>query len=337
MNFLTVVPRIKQLRKTQIFLPVANMINEMTAFLAGEDLALRSSVIAPGAFDRELNASLFSHSYFYDIETKKSIDAMHKGTDAQRFQGFTDNISSIDRKCMMWAFHKATYGTIDKNRKITCRNEDCRKVEKWNITPDDLIHEDTFTPWDKEVSFKEYVEPIIIDYDDIVFEFRAHIPSITHYNKVISSMSIKDLQNNYDKLNVTFARPESVVLNVKSIKVSSKTNAFPSVETSDLKELLIFANDGLPQDVMDTFFDLHDKAFEKYLPKFYYNVTCPKCQHQFKVDIDPDTEFTRRLFQPRATSSDTSSEISVNSEELGLADNPEPENTSGATTSFIKA
>jgi hypothetical protein len=338
-QFLQVSQRVRELRRTQIFLPIAKCMCENTALLAGEDLALRTAVITPGAFDRELNMSLFVHSYIYDIDTKKPIDAIHSGNDRERIEGFLSNISYIDRECMMWAFHKSSYGVIDKDRKVTCRNADCKQVTPWDIYPDDVVHEDTFMPWDKPLSFKEYTEKISISYDDIIFEFNAHIPALMHFNTVMSSMSMEKVQLNFEKLDSAFSRTESLVLHTKSIRLVSKSNMFPTVETSDLKEMLIFVENDLPQDVMDKFFEEYDTVFEKYFPKFYFNVTCPHCQNKFKLNFNLTNEFTRKLFQSmnkRAEDSDTLKEISTTSEEI-QQDNPEPEQPSGATTSFIKS
>ena len=63
-SFLGKLEQIKSVRKTEVFLPIARMGALVTPLLVGDDLALKTSMMSPVNYEKEMVRLLFKHSKF---------------------------------------------------------------------------------------------------------------------------------------------------------------------------------------------------------------------------------------------------------------------------------
>lgn len=290
-NFLDSFKRIKMI---EISLPIAMYPGYVTPLLVGDDLAIRTSVSSPVGYDREMNKLLYQHTELYNPE-----DSIQKIN--WNFEQFVNFLSNIDRTFMLWGIYKATYETLGK-RKIKCDNPDCDDEHEEDVSLDDLIHEDTIVPWEEEKPFYEYIYPIEIPYEHMVFTFNTWIPNIKRNNNLLSLIPIDVMQKNLEQINSAFTQPENMTLLTKSIKITDKSNE-RTVETEVMQEILATFKSIIPKSVGETFFEEYGKKFDKYSPKFYKIVKCPTCSKEIKYYVDIEVEFFRRSLLGRGEGS----------------------------------
>ena len=288
-EFLNVASDIVSIKKIETILPIARKTINVTPMVTGDDINLRTSLISPVSYDRELCKILLNHIEFVEEEDNKTVS----------YTDFVHNISNIDKLSAIWALYKSTYDNLSDNKELTCTNEQCKHKFKVCITMDELIHEDTYTIWDKVddennfIPFTQYKFPITIDYEDNVYEFNSKLPSIGDNNAMLSTISIDNLQYNLDNTGSVFSKPQHMALLVEAIRLSSKTNKFKTVETTNLNEILMAFQNYLPFKISDQFFKGYGEEFDKYVPKFYYNAECPVCKTKFKHDVDLELNLFR--------------------------------------------
>jgi len=276
-------------KKTETILPIARMTVNMSPMVTGDDVGLRTSLVSPVNYDRDLCKVLLKHAEFIINEEPAKLE----------YNNFTTQISNIDKLSMIWAIHKSTYENLSDERELTCRNTQCKEKFKVTIPMDDLIHEDTYTIWDKQdsngnfIPFYQYRYPISIEHDDVVYEFNTRLPSISENNKMLSMISTDVLQYNLDNTGSIFSKPQHLTLLTEAIRVSSKEGKFDTVETTNINEILMTCQNYLPFQISDKFFKKYGEHFDQYVPSFYYNAQCPACGYEFKYNVDLELEFFR--------------------------------------------
>jgi len=286
--FLDAMNSVSQIKKVETVLPIARMTVNMTPLVTGDHVALQTAITSPKSFDRDLCKVLLARSEFVgEHATEKKIN----------FNEFTDSISNIDKLSLIWGLYKASYDNLSDEREIICKNENCKEKIKVPISMDDLIHEDTFTVWDKTddndefISFNKYRYVITIERDDYIYEFNSRIPSIMDNNRMLGMLSTDALQHNLDTIGSVFTKPQHMTNLVDAVRLSSKSKKIDTVETTNLDEMLLSFQNYLPDQVSTSFFKKYGEHFDMYTPKFYYNATCPVCNNKFKHTIDLETEF----------------------------------------------
>lgn len=291
-NFMDAIHEVASIKKVQTILPISRKTCNISALLVGDDIELRSSLLSPSGYDTQMTDLLYKHSSF-------------AGEDGQPISvnkdQFIAGISNIDKQSLYWGLYKSSYDILDSGRTIICDNEDCNnEMKKIEITLDDVIHDDTYTVWDKEVPFHKYTHEIGINYGDHKFIFHSRLPSIGDNNRVLALLGNQQVQENLRRLRTAFSLSERMILNLRKIQIE-----FPDgriLETSDLIEMLMAIKQGIPHMVSDEFFIEYDKHFDKYQPNFYKTVECTKCMKKIKHSIDLETEFFRRSILGRGES-----------------------------------
>ena len=99
-DFLTVAKKISSIRETEIFLPIALKRAHMPALMTGDDTMLRTSVVSPVGYDREL----------IDLFSKKLKVLEEDGTFKKySFLDLSNQVSNIDKLLMLYGLYDATY------------------------------------------------------------------------------------------------------------------------------------------------------------------------------------------------------------------------------------
>ena len=288
--FLDAMSKISAVKLTECVFPIARLTANFTPMVTGDDVSLRTSLVSPISYDRELCKLIIKHLTIVGEEGDKKLN----------YNELVASISNIDKLSAIWALYKATYDNLADQREMTCVNKDCKQKFKIDIPMDDLIHEDTYSFWDVVdaegaiVPFYTYRTVITIDHKDTVYSFKAKLPSIKDNNTLLGIVSIDALQYNLENTGSIFSKPQRLALLVDGLQVSSKSNAFDPIETINFDELLLSFNNYLPFQVSDKFFDEYNKLFEKYSPNYYLETACPFCGNVDKLTIDLETEFFRK-------------------------------------------
>jgi hypothetical protein len=285
--FLKAAEAVSEIKRQETILPISQKIGIVSPLRVGDDLALRSSLTSPVNYDRDMVKLLYNHTQLVLQEGAAPVK--------ENFEKFCATLSNIDKICLIWALYKSTYDTLGV-RNITCDNENCKSKFKEEILLDDLIQEDTFTVWEEEQPFYEYIYPIEIKYDNFIYLFESRLPSIRDNNRLMSNLSIDALQTNLNQTSSLFTRREQMTLLSKTVSIRKKGEQLndETPKTSDMQEMLMAFTNYIPHNISEDFFAAYRDKFDKYYPKFYKNIKCPQCNKILKFQIDLEIEFFRR-------------------------------------------
>ncbi|MFA7202790.1 MAG: hypothetical protein WC188_03665 [Candidatus Caldatribacteriota bacterium] len=287
-SFLKAAEIVSNIKKQEVPLPISQKMGLITPLRVGDDLSLKSSLVSPVNYDREITKLLYNHTEVILSEGQEPIK--------ENFEKFCATISNIDKVCLIWGLYKTTYETLG-NRQFECSKENCKQKFKQEILLENLINEDTFTFWNEEVPFYEFIYPIEIEYENkFIYCFESKIPSIRDNNVLMSNLSIDTLQNNLNKTGGIFTKQEQMALLCKSISIREKGSLITAdtPKTENLQEMLMTFSNYIPHVVSEEFFIKYRDKFDKYYPKFYTNIKCPNCGDIIKFQIDLEVEFFRR-------------------------------------------
>ena len=285
-DFLKVAEALSSVKKQEVALPIAMKEAIVTPLLVGDDVALRTSLVSPANYDKELIRLLFKHTQVMD-ENGEVIQA--------NLPQFMSNLSNIDKICLIWAVYKATYDTLGA-RPLKCKNTDCKLESKFTVRLEDLIHDDSLRPWDKDKPFNQYREDIVVEYaDKYVYTFTAKLPSISDNNKILSLVPIDALQKTLETTGDLFTRSERLTLLVDQIAIEPKEDASQKVQSASMQEILRAFDHYIPYDVAEEFLLSYGQSFDGYVPKFYMDVGCPKCGEENRLEVDLEVELFRRI------------------------------------------
>lgn len=281
--FLEAANRAINIKKTETVLPIAKKQAFVTPMVVGEDLALRSSVLSPAGYDRELIKLLHDH-------TEIVVDGVPTKLP---YAQFCSQISNVDKTSLVWAFYKSTYETLGK-KTLKCPIETCKYEFKEEFLLDQLVHEDTYTFWEDDKPFEEFRHVIQIEDGDSVYMFNTRFPSIQDNNATLGLVTIDILQKNIESIGTIFSKPQQMVLVIEAMKITSKSGAFDAATSNNPQEMLMAITNTINANIAEKFFKDYQNKFKDMSPKYYKNVTCPTCKHVFKSEVDLEIEFFRR-------------------------------------------
>lgn len=287
--FLNAISVIKNIKKQEIILPIAQRQGTITPLFVGDDLSLRTAITSPVIYDRDMIKLLYNHIDIIEPALEENVKAKKLN-----FEKFKTTFSNIDKSCMMWGLYKATYETMG-TRKIKCEKENCDAEWDVEILLDDIMHDDSITLWDKEVPFYEYEYQINKEYEGYLYTFFVSLPSMARNNAILSSVSTEAIQYNIEKLGSSFSKTENLGLITKKLKFGLIDGAPESyVESSSLTDILIASRDYVPEIVCEHVFKEYEKEFGKFNPKFYKKMNCPVCETEVIHKIDLELSFFLR-------------------------------------------
>ncbi len=291
-TFLKVAQSIRDIKKTEVILPIARKSALVTPFLLGEHEVLKTAILSPQNYDRELIKVLHKHQVIVDKDDEGVISDEVK----LEYDDFVSKISNIDKIMLLWACYRSTYDNIGV-RKIECPK--CKTEAKYKITLDELIQEDSLLIWDnEEIPFYEYNYIIEAEYDEYKYIFESRIPTIKKYNQILGMIPIDKIKENLESNNV-LSRSEE--LSMLTSKIIIQKDGEDIAETNKMQEILVFYNTALPSSVSEEFQHKYNQRFEKYLPKLYTMLSCSdlECGEEIRYDVDIETEFFRRVLLGR--------------------------------------
>jgi len=145
-SILTKLQQFKEIRKRQVFCPVANHRVMVTPLTVADDISLRTMVSSPDIYERDLLKLIYAHAEFPDISSD----------DKPSFEVFTSNFSNFDKKVLIWGIYDSTYGKLG-TQQLTC--PECKTKFKETIFIKQLVDEETIkSMWDHEEAFTTYEE-----------------------------------------------------------------------------------------------------------------------------------------------------------------------------------
>lgn len=283
--FLDTMRTISSIKKTETILPIVQKTVYITPLVVGDDLALRTTLVSPTGYDRELMKLLVHHLEIKDHKGPIDIDNLCM------------NISNIDKLSMIWALLKSTYENFAENEEVECS---CGKKMKINIDVEELIHEDTYTLWDKVdennniIPFTQYTHPIQITKDDVIYIFQSKLPSIQDNNNLLALVPTDQIQYNLENIKSLFDQTLNVGLVTNSIRIESKNNSFEPIGTDNINEILLSLKQFIPNGVAKEFFKQYEDHFNKYAPKYYKEFKCIKCGKMNKYFVNLENSLFRK-------------------------------------------
>jgi len=283
-SFLSIALSIKDIKKTEAVLPIARKSAIVTPFLLGDHQVLKTAILSPQNYDREITKTLYKHTSLLN-EVGEEIKLKYEEVIAQ--------ISNIDRTWLLWACYNSTYETLGM-REITC--DKCSVKSKYKIALNDLVRPDSMFLWDNEIPFYEYIYPIEITSGEYTYVFETALPTIQRYNQILNMVSIDKIRKNLESNSVLSSSEELSVL-TKSIII--RKGEAELTRTSNLQEILTTLDVAIPTNISEDFKLEYSKRFEKYSPKFYTYLSCPECKNETKYDVDLESEFFRRVLYGR--------------------------------------
>jgi hypothetical protein len=291
-SFLDVANSIRDVRKTETILPIARKNCLVTPFLLGEHQTLKTAILSPQSYDRELVKILYKHQMIVEKDESGNFANEIK----LKYEEFVSQISNIDKIMLLWACYRSTYENLGI-RKITCPK--CKTEASYKITLDELIQSDSLTIWETDdLPFYQYEFPIEVDYDKYKYNFKTSIPTIKRYNQVLGMIPIEKIKENLEA-NSVLSRSEE--LSMLTTKITILKDGTELASSNNIQETLVFFNTALPSSVSEEFQTKYNERFEKYLPKFYTFLNCanPDCKNEIKYSVDIETEFFRRVLLGR--------------------------------------
>lgn len=288
-SFMSIALSIKDIRKSEMLLPIARKSAIVTPFLLGDHQVLKTALLSPQNYDREMVKCLYKHLTIMENDVEAKI----------KYDDLISTTSNIDKICLLWACYRSTYEHLGV-RNVAC--EQCGEKHEYKITLDELIQPDSLTIWeDTEVPFHQYVFPIALPFDEYEYIFESCIPTILRYNQVLGMITIDKIKKNLETNSILSGSEELAVL-IKQIII--KKNGDEVAKSSNLQEILTVLDCAIPSKISEDFSNQYSDRFNKYYPKFYTNLVCGSCKHEYKYSVDIETEFFRRVLSGKESVGD---------------------------------
>ena len=284
-DILKVALSIKDIKRTEMPLPIARKQAIVSSFLLGDHTSLKTALLNPQNYDREMIKCLHKHTRFIEILE----DAVTKELDLS-YDELTSKVSNIDKICLIYACYNSTYKDLG-TREIIC--EKCKEKLKYKILLEDILKDDSLTIWEEsDLPFYEYVYKISVPYDDYLYEFDTCIPTIQRYNQILGMIPEDKIKENLET-NAILAQSEELAVVCKSLTIKNSKTQDTLSSTNSMIDILTVFDAAIPYDVSLELRREYDKRFDKYYPKFYTFLNCT-CGHDNKYVVDIETEFFRR-------------------------------------------
>jgi hypothetical protein len=284
-NVFQKLEKFKQIRKRQVFCPVARHRVLVSPLTVADDLSLRTMITSPDIYDNELSHLIFDHCEFPDLQTRP------------KYEQFIDNVSHFDKKILIWGIFDATYDTLGE-QELTCPDAKCAEKFKQVIKARELITEDSIKNiWDKEEAFTtHFVEHTLNvseeDLDRIIFKLT--IPTMKKHLDILRMIDAAMLKDNMSKFGTLMSRTEELALITKSINIYFDKN--PESQPSELKtarEIHRMIGDYIPLDEIANIIKSFNDEYSKMDPEFKAMIQCPTCGKEFPFKIDMEVALFR--------------------------------------------
>lgn len=285
---LSKLQKFKEIRKRQVYCPVAKHRVMVTPLTVADDIALRTMVSSPDIYEQELLKLIYEHSLFPDIS----------GGTKPNFDKFAENFSNFDKKILIWGIYDSTYGKLGTHQ-LVCPK--CKTEFKDTVLIKSLVSEDTIKElWTHDVPFTQYNHNLTIDVgleDFKKIEFQLTIPSMKKHLDIMSLLNMDEIKDNVNKYNSVLSKQDELALITTAIRLYETDENFDEIiGFSDIHEVICnFIPLDVSQDVLDGF----DDVFGIFDPKFKKEITCANnaCKHKFDLDVDIEVAMFRSFFR----------------------------------------
>lgn len=287
-SVLSKLQKFKEIRKRQVFCPVARHRVMVTPLTVADDISLRTMVSSPDIYERDLLLLIYEHSEFPDLALE----------DKPSFEVFSSNFSNFDKKILIWGIYDSTYGKLGQQQ-LTCPK--CKNEFKETVFIKHLVDEDTIKAmWNHEVAFTEYDQVVTVDIGVEGFskiEFIISIPTMKKHLDIMSLLNMDEIKDNTSKFNSVLSKQDELALVTKSMKLYENDTDFDELITFDDIHGAILGF--IPLDVSQEIIDSFNNEFGKYDPKFKKQITCPNtiCGHKFDLEVDIEVAMFRSFFR----------------------------------------
>jgi len=279
-TFTTKLSEALSTRKVEVYLPIAKQRVTISPMTVLDDVNLRTRLTRLQEQFKALLAIIFERSVF---------DPPY-----QNFNDFVSSITSFDTEVLTWGLYKATYRKF-RDFNLVC--EHCDNIMTRDVDPDELLHEDSFKAWDREVPFTEFVHRVEIPLtSNLTLVAGIQLPSMRRIIRVLDMIPEERAARYLENLGISMTEYEFLLMCLKELSLKENGEFIASVD--NLQEIQILLNTHIDADVKDKILDEYNKVFAEYTPKFYVVQTCSKCGKQFKTEVPSImTLFFLRLVQ----------------------------------------
>lgn len=285
MGALQNLEQLKKIKQREVYCPLANTRVITTPLMTIDDISLRTSIMSVDLYDIEMTNLLFTHSTFPD--SAEPITATQ----------FIENMSYIDRQVLVWGIFASTYNSLGKNpvKCPYCENE-------WEevILSEELIQEDSLTPWEHPVPFYEYRFPIVYDANIpgvYKLEFSTSLPTIKQHLDVLKLVPNEKIKENYKKFGTILSKIEELTTCVRAITLYKSPDDHEPNTWSSPMDIHMVISQFLTLDISDTILEKFNDHFNKYVPVFKKPLKCSKCENIFNFRIDPEVALFRQFLR----------------------------------------
>lgn len=276
---------LSRVKQREIFCPMTKMRALVSPLMTSDDLSLRTTISSPDLYDQELSSLIYSKTRFPEIQEEIS------------FVDFIDNLSYVDRSALIWGIFASTYGTIGK---VTVKCPHCGHEIKDEITAEQILHEDSLTPWDHDVNFKEYIHVISFEpnIDGLYkLEFHTSLPTIRQHIETLKLIPTEKIKDNYEKFGNILSKTEELCSVTREIKLWKSENDEEPNSWKSPSEIHMIINRFMTMNITDDVLDDYNLHFNKYIPNFWKDYKCPNCLNEFKYFVDPEVSLFRQFLR----------------------------------------
>jgi len=275
MSALENVLNIADIKAIEIELPILKTKVEVSSMTSEEELALKTSSVSPEGFLKKIDEILYKHCKFQNNEFDSYFD-------------FLDNLYPPDKSLMIWALLNASYLVLPTVETIC---ESCENKYIYDAKPQELIHGDSIEEiWTEVVGVDEFkiVKTVLDEY----LTFNIKMPNERTRLIIARIINPDDAKSNLNKNGNIVSNIENLLFFIDSIEVGRGNEKI--VLTDILQDIYPFLK-GLPPKITDAIKNEVDtNEFDKYMPKFYLESNCARCDHKNKIDMDPEIAFFRK-------------------------------------------
>ncbi len=283
-NAFTKLSQLSKIKQRELVLPLAKEEVFVTPLLVGDDIQIRTSIMSPDNYDNEICSMIFKHTKFINREP------------APTYQNFINELTLVDKQILLWGILNSTYKTIN-DEAITCSNDKCKEKTTITIPYDDLFQEDSITLWEEELPPNQFIKTSIIDIGDEIIDKIEVDLSITPLSYRIATLRLittEKIKENFELIGSVFTLPEQLTSITKEIRVIGGDGTVSKL--NNIQEIHMAYNKYISHDIIEIIKTDYE-IFDKYIPKFYINFICPKCNTSTKYSIDPEVYLFRNYFR----------------------------------------
>ncbi len=277
--------KLSRIKQREVYCPMAKMRAMVSPLMTSDDLSLRTTISSPDLYDQELSALIHERTRFPEI--REEI----------KFVDFIDNLSYVDRSVLIWGIFASTYGTLGT---INIKCPHCGFEFKDEITAEQILHEDSLTEWDNDISFKEYIH--VISFEPNIegihkLEFHTSLPTIKQHIETLKLIPTEKIKENYQKFGNILSRTEelcSITREVRLLKVENDPDTNSWYTPIDIHMII---NRYFTMDMTDSVLQDYNNVFNKYIPSYWKNYQCTNCLNKFKHYVDPEVSLFRQFLR----------------------------------------